>query len=577
MVWGSLLSRTSRGLLVSRGRLVVVAQVGSADNSPLSRIRARMAPHWPELVCLVAVLLVAACLRLIDLQLRADWDSDQGSEMLALWNALHSGTIPQLGPIASTGTFHHGALYYDLMLPGAWLGGGAPTYVLLEIALGGLLVVPMVWWVARSIGGPAAGLAAAVLAASSGGMVAFSTFIWNPTLIEPGAALALLGAWQAWSTRNPAWLLAAAAGTAAAMQAHIAASVIVLPMSIVLIALLWRGPAEQRRRIALWGVAAVALIVATYVPFIAYEVSHNFAETRAILAFLTGPGQQSSHGPAYRLAASGIRILTYPLTGWPGWGEKSNLLMAMGVAGGLAAGLAWRIVATAMPRLRQAPGSQSDPAEVLTTSAGPAARERDGTWLVAGCLAVLIVALGLGMSSTSEIVPALTEQYHIVADPFVIVAAGIVLGALWRLRSHSGWVKVSGRILFIAALTALLYHDAPEWPTGPNPYSWTTAQTAADRIEQDAAGQSIALVGLPNNRSTDAYGFPLVLDGATLATPDRTSVLVVLCDSSSSGTCGGPSEDAWLAAQPYASGFELLDRFTASPYRVLSVYGRRSS
>ena len=115
----------------------------------------------------------------------ADWDSDQGSEMLAIWNALHSGTIPQLGPLASTGTFHHGALYYDLMLPGAWLGGGAPTGVLIETALAGLMVVPMVWWVARSIGGPAAGLSAGLLAATSGGLVGFSTFIWKRTLIEP--------------------------------------------------------------------------------------------------------------------------------------------------------------------------------------------------------------------------------------------------------------------------------------------------------------------------------------------------------------------------------------------------------
>ena len=103
------------------------------------------------------------------------------------------------------------------------------------------------------------------------------------------------------------------------------------------------------------------------------------------------------------------------------------------------------------------------------------------------------------------------------------------------------------------------------------------AQTAANRIERDARGQAIALVGLPNDRSTDAYGFPLVLDGATLVTPDRASVLVVLCDSSRSNSCGGLSEDGWLAAQPYTMGFKLLDRFTAAPNRVLSVYGWRSA
>jgi 4-amino-4-deoxy-L-arabinose transferase-like glycosyltransferase len=538
--------------------------------------RALIAAHWREAIGLAAVLLVAAFLRLNNLQSRADWDSDQGSEMLAIWNALHSGTIPQLGPLASTGTFHHGALYYDLMLPGAWLGGGAPTGVLIETALAGLMIVPMVWWVARSIGGPAAGLSAGLLAATSGGLVGFSTFIWNPTLIEPGAALALLGAWQAWSTRNPAWLLAAAAGTAVAMQAHITAGVIVVPMSMVLLALLWRGPAGQRRRIALWAVAAVALIVATYVPFILYEVGHDFAETRAILAFITGPGEQADHGPAYRLATSAVRILAWPLTGWPIWGGEPDRPVAIGVAGAFAGGLIWRLSATATPNRRRGGEAADDAIEASLDAADPQLRERDGTWLVAGCLGALILVMGLGISSTSEIVPQLTEQYHIVADPFVIVAAGIVLGSLWRLGARRRWIGAFGRLLGIAALAAAVFNSSGQWEAGPNPYSWSQAQAAASRVMRDADGRSIALIGLPDDRSTDAYGFPLVLDGATMATPDRAAVLVVLCNASFSDTCGGPMEGAWLAVQPNGSNRELLDRFTASPDRILSVYGLRS-
>jgi len=536
-----------------------------------------MARYWPEVIGLALIMLVAAFLRLNNLQTRAQWDSDQGSDMFALWNALHSGTIPQLGPLASTGTFHHGALYYDLMLPAAWLGGGSPAWVLVETALGGLLVVPIVWWVARSIGGRAAGLAAALLAATAGSLVFFSTFIWNPTLVEPGAALALLGAWQAWSSRNPAWLLAAAAGTAMAMQAHIAASVLVLPMGMVLVALVWRGPVGQRRRIALWGAAAVALIIATYIPFIAYEVSHNFAETRGILAYLTGPDQQARHGPAYRLAVSGVRILAWPLTGWPLWGGKPNLPLAIGVAGALAAGLTWRLAATAVPNLRRTPMPPGDVLDLPADSAGPRAKERDGTWLVTCCLGAMILALGLGLGETSEIGPVLTEQYHLAADPFVIVAVGVLLGSLWRLRVHGRWVGVLGRLVFIAALAASAYCSAQEWPASPNSSSWSVAQAAANRIERDAAGQSIGLVGLPGHRSTDAYGYLLFLDGTLLVAPNRASVLVVLCDSTWSRTCGGPAEDAWLAAQPYASGFELLDRFTAAPKRTLSVYGRLST
>jgi predicted membrane-bound mannosyltransferase len=106
------------------------------------------------------------------------------------------------------GTFHHGAFFYDLMIPAAWLGNGNPTVVVFAIALFGIAVVPMVWWTARSIGGMPAGLAAALLAAVSPSLINYSTFLWNPVLVETGTALACLGAWQAWRTRQPGplWL-----------------------------------------------------------------------------------------------------------------------------------------------------------------------------------------------------------------------------------------------------------------------------------------------------------------------------------------------------------------------------------
>jgi 4-amino-4-deoxy-L-arabinose transferase-like glycosyltransferase len=542
----------------------------------LTSIRDRTTGHLTEAIGIAAIMLVAAFLRFRMVPSGGAWDSDQGAQMLALWTAIHTGTIPQLGPpaiVASTGTFHHGALYYDLMLPGAWLGGGDPSWVVLEIAVGSLMVVPMVWWVARSIAGPSAGLAAALLAATSGGLIWFSAFIWNPTLVEPGAALALLGAWQAWSSRRSAWLLVAAIGTAVTMQAETSAGAIVLPMCLVLIALVWRGPTGQRRRIALWGLAAVALIVATYAPFILHELRNNFAETRAMWAFATGPGQRASHGPVLRLAIVAVRTLAWPLTGWPVWGKIPNFLQALCVSGALAVGLIWRLFVTAMPRLRRTRESGADSVEPSPPSADRPATERDGIWLVAGCLGLLIVTLGLGLSNTSQIGTHLTEQYHIVADPFVLVAAGILIGALWRVGLGRRWAKVLSRVLCIVVLVAAVCNSSGQWPTGGS--SWSAAQTAATRIEQDAAGQSIALVGLTGSGSlsTNTYAYPLIRDGAALVGLDRASIMVVLCDSGWIDTCGGSLEDAWVATQPDAAAYKLVDRFITGN-RSLSVYTR---
>jgi len=72
-----------------------------------------------ELACLAAIVFVAAVLRLVALPARGGWDSDQGTEMLALRSALTTGHLPTFGPeaISVSSSFHHGALYYDLLLP----------------------------------------------------------------------------------------------------------------------------------------------------------------------------------------------------------------------------------------------------------------------------------------------------------------------------------------------------------------------------------------------------------------------------------------------------------------------------
>lgn len=545
-----------------------------AVTSALASIRARIAGNWPEAVALVAILCLASYLRLDNLQDRAGWDTDQGSHMLALWNAIHTGTLPALGPASSIGNFHHGPMFYYLMLPAAWLGGGAPTWVLVETALAGVTVIPMVWWVARSIGGPVAGLAAALLAATSGGLVLFSTFIWNPTIVEPGAALALLGAWQAWSSRKPVWLLVAAAGTAIAIQTELPAGVLVVPMGLVFAALLKRGPAGKRRQIALWGFAAITLVVATYLPFILYEFGHHFSETRAILHFVTGPSQEGSHGIAFRLVVSALRIVAWPLTGWPLWRGTTTDSLAIGLiaAAGFTAVLGWRLAATTRLGLwrRRAPRTREDD----PTASEAETRERDGILLVAGGLAAIIVVLALGVSKTSSIGPSLGEQHHNVADPFVIVGAAIALGSLWRLASSRRWIRLLGRIAVVAVLVLATYHNSGQWWFASNGSNWATAQAVAGRLERDAGGRSIALVGLPVGRPTDIYSFPLVFDGDTPVASDGAGIVVLLCDATLSSTCGGSSEDDWVAANSGASGFSLIDRFGDATNKIMSVYSR---
>nr|MBA3235076.1 glycosyltransferase family 39 protein [Chloroflexota bacterium] len=175
-----------------------------------------------RLVAPIGLAVLAALLRLPNLATRGTWDGDQGHDMLILRAFVRDGTIPLLGPPTSLGDVHHGAFYYYLLSPAAFLtGGDSPLAVVTLIALAGIAAVVVTWWLARSIGGEAAGVVAGLAMTVSISAIDESTFIWNPNVIALSSAIALAGAWQAWHTGRPRWWLLAGVGVAITMQAHV--------------------------------------------------------------------------------------------------------------------------------------------------------------------------------------------------------------------------------------------------------------------------------------------------------------------------------------------------------------------
>ena len=547
----------------------------AAIRVPFASLAVRLGVTLRELAGVAAIFGLGAALRLVNLPVRGGWDSDQGTEMLGLRAALESGRLPTFGPeaISVSSSFHHGALYYDLLLPAAWLGNGDPTWVVAEIALLSLIVIPIVWWLARSIGGPAAGLAAALLAAVSAALVSYATFIWNPTLVEPGAAIAYLGAWQAIRTRRPGWWAVAAIGGAVAVQAHIAAGIIALPLGLTFAFDLWRageaGP--SRRRVAAWGAVGVAFFVLTYTPLIVSELGSDFADTRGMLAYFSEPNSATSTALPLRVLFAAIRIVAWPLTRWPIVDFNPAFGLAFLVAATLMIGLVWRLGVTARPRRPVSSDAAVD--ATVQVAAGPDV-ERTGTRFVGLCLLLVIVGLGIGLHAVSEVQELPTEQYHVVADPLVFVAAGLILGGLWRAIPMRR-VTIARRVVAVAAVALLLAWNAGHWPPLTSPDGgWPAAQAAAARVERDAAGSSIALVPLYEPKGADAYLYPLTLDGFTPAASDAAGVVVLLCDTFWLEGCGGAAETGWLASNGLTASLTQIDRFPAAPDRILTVYRR---
>ncbi len=514
-----------------------------------------------ELIGLGAILLLAAVVRFWALPGRGTWDADQGHDMLVLLGMVRDGTLPLLGPPTSIGAFHHGALYYYLLAPAAFLSGADPTAVVAEIALLGVAAVGVTWFLARSIAGPVAGFVAALIMAASASAIDESTFIWNPNLIALSSSIALTAAWRARTTGRPRWWLLAAFGVLVTMQCHVLGIALLPPVLYLWVVTRRSTPAgPQRARYDRYALGGLAVILIGYLPLLAYEFGHDFAETRAALAFIASGGTGVSVSLPVRLVFVGLRILAWPLTGL----LVDGLVIGVVASVVVASGLAWRTRANDRP-------------------------ERTAARWLALTLMFGWVVLTFGASGLASVTPLPVDHYHAFLDPVVFVALGLGSAAVWRLRTGRTRPIASGpRIALVVALAILVAWNVGIWPPAVAvDGGWPAARATGERVAGITGERSIQLLGLPDFKSTEAVGFPLDRSGLTVAedlpptttggpppaAADPAAAVVIVCDSLFVPDCAGAAEAAALAAPgDWPVSLVLADRWLAAPGRTVSVY-----
>jgi 4-amino-4-deoxy-L-arabinose transferase-like glycosyltransferase len=504
----------------------------------------------------IVLLVVAAVLRLPDLATRGTWDSDQGHDMLTLRALVQDGLVPLLGPPTSLGDVHHGAFYYYLLSPAAFLtGGDSPLAVTALIALNGIAAVLVTWWLARDIGGPVAGIVAGLAMAVSASAVEESTFIWNPNLIALSSAIALAGAWRAWTAASPRWWLVAGLGTAITMQCHVLGVTLLPTVGALLVAdARSRPPGPARRSVWRFGLGGLAIVVLAFVPLAFHELTNDFSEVAAALDYFRNGGDSTTAGPLVRFLVIAVRVVSWPLTGLITDAPFAALI-----------GTAAVVIIAVTAALRG------------TTRERQAAR-----WLGLGLLWTAGF-LTFASPSLATVVPGLpNDHYHAFADPMVFTLVGIGAAMLWR--AGAGATRATevtpGRVVAVVGVIALLAFNVLNLPPAVHPDGgFPAAEAAATRI-MAAGGNELTLRSLPDFKSTEAYGYPLVRAGATVQVDlgsgpvgSTSGSLVVICDDLFSTAIGAPCGGSAEATVAPEDRFGVpVDRFEAAPGRWISVY-----
>lgn len=495
---------------------------------------------------LALILAVAAVLRLPGLPGRGEWDDDQGDQLLTMLHWVRDGQIPDLGPMGSLGTAHHGVAYYWLLAPGAFLTDANPVAAVATLAIVGMAGVAATWWLGRIVGGPLAGHLAGLLMAVSASAITASTFVWNSNIVGPAIALAVAAGWQAWRTRHARWWIFAAVGMALAMQGHLSSLLAAPPLIGMALADVARRPGGQRRHVLMPLLGAAAVVVISYLPLLAHELRHDFSEIRAIVDFVVSGRGRSLPTPAgSSLAALPViawRVLASPLSGF---------VLSAPLAGFAALFTVSVAVAVA----------------ALGTSC--IARQY-GRWSVA-TIVWAVAALSVISPSLGIMTPGLpTDQYHAWLDPILLAAVGVATAHLWSTAVTVGRFACVAIIASCLAL-ALLAMPPLTSPGG----GWPAAAAAADRIRVHVGGQPVAITGVA--KAGTSLAFPLQRAGANVVTPSSADYLVVVCDPLFERAvglpCGGPAETA-AAHQSGLSVARLVDRFANSPRLVVCVFAR---
>ena len=514
---------------------------------------------------LLAVIGVAALLRIPGIDARGQFDADQGHDMATLVAFTRDGVVPLLGPRTSVGEFHHGAFYYYLLAPSAAISGGDPVAVTLFIALLGIAAVALTWWLARSIGGqeagPVAGLVGGMLLAVSPAAIQESIFIWNPNPIGFFAVLSLAAAWKARTSGRAGWWALAIAAAGAVTQLHVLGIVF-------LVAMLGTGVFWLRRdRGVAAGLLTGLLIVGLlFLPLIVHELQNDFSETRAIVAYLASD-TGSLGDPLGALALTLLRVV-----GWPLVGLVTDVPQLAGVMVAITLG----VVALGDLRMR--------------------GTEATGLRWLAWTLGFSTLALAVVAPSLQRVVAGLpNDHYHAFLDPNVVLLLAIPAGVLFA-RASTSWrearrpaalalVVLIGVAIAGVELIALSRKPPSVDPDG----GWPAARAAGDRVVRLTNGGRVLLAGLPDFKLPDAIGFPIEFAGGRvngfvdlMGYPEGYPPLVVACDRLFEGAiglpCGGPAEDAFVAdltetsSGPEATPPALIDRFDASPRTSVSIY-----
>lgn len=265
-----------------------------------------------EVFIVLFLIILAAFLRLYKIADYMTFLGDEGRDVLVVKRLIEGvasilsgnfvgadGKLTLLGPTASVGGFYFGPVYYYMMVPFLWIFNFNPVGPAIMIALLGSLTVGMVYYFGKVFFNNkryffksihVVGFIAAFLYAISPIIIGYSRASWNPNPIPFFTLLACFVLLRAIEKEKKIWFILTGFLLGILMQLHF---VTVLFVSVVFFFLLLEYGVHTKKKDLIRIVKNYTYIIIGFIigwlPYIGFELRHNFQNTRNFITFILNP------------------------------------------------------------------------------------------------------------------------------------------------------------------------------------------------------------------------------------------------------------------------------------------------
>ena len=291
----------------------------------LSSLKKRLYKHWqkdkPQILVLLAILVVAAILRFYKLEEFITFLGDQGRDTIIIKRILTGEHFPAIGPRSSVGQLFLGPFFYYLMAPFLLLFNFNPLGLAFGVAFLSVLSLPVMYYIVRKETNSTTALTLITLITFSFVNVWLSRFSWNPNLLPVFSFLSIYFGVEMFKKKHFIYSFLFGAFLAGSIQLHYLGLLIVPAIVIIMVMQMVIDRKNLKTHFMKIGISAIGFCF-VLAPLILFDIKNNFLNVRGMLGIFTNKGTDSNTSYIDQLTNTGLNfvhhVLQVPVSGMLG-------------------------------------------------------------------------------------------------------------------------------------------------------------------------------------------------------------------------------------------------------------------